>query len=97
MIFVNENIRVPVIDLFSGAGGLSLGLKNSGMNVVAAVEIDQNACDTYATNIGNVVLNKDISEISGMELLDFAGLNQGDFCACWLSSVSRILINRIKK
>lgn len=79
MIFVNENIRVPVIDLFSGAGGLSLGLKNSGMNVVAAVEIDQNACDTYATNIGNVVLNKDISEISGMELLDFAGLNQGDF------------------
>ena len=35
------------IDLFSGAGGLSLGLVQAGFVVRAAVECDADACDTY--------------------------------------------------
>ena len=41
-----------VIDLFAGAGGLSLGFKNTGhFELVAAAEINKNARETYKKNI----------------------------------------------
>jgi DNA (cytosine-5)-methyltransferase 1 len=42
---------LTVIDLFSGAGGFSLAAHNSGLNVIAAVELDVDACKTYRNNI----------------------------------------------
>ncbi len=36
------------IDLFSGAGGLSLGLSQAGFVIRAAVECDADTCETYA-------------------------------------------------
>jgi DNA (cytosine-5)-methyltransferase 1 len=38
---------MTAIDLFCGAGGLSLGLERSGFHTVAAVEYNQDACATY--------------------------------------------------
>ncbi len=42
------------IDLFSGAGGLSLGLKNSRWSVKAAIEFDEIAAATHALNFPDV-------------------------------------------
>ena len=36
-----------VIDLFSGAGGLSLGAARAGFNLAAAVELDPQAIETH--------------------------------------------------
>lgn len=36
------------IDLFCGAGGLSLGLEAAGLHCVAAVEMNRDACETFA-------------------------------------------------
>ena len=41
-----------MIDLFSGCGGLSLGLKQAGFNVVFASDIEQVCADTYVKNFG---------------------------------------------
>lgn len=45
------NNLVPSIELFSGAGGLALGLEESGFHHVALVERDKNASDTLRLNL----------------------------------------------
>ncbi|MEW6747479.1 MAG: DNA cytosine methyltransferase [Planctomycetota bacterium] len=47
------------IDLFAGAGGMSLGATMAGVQVLEAVEVDSNAATTYAANHGGVVLHVD--------------------------------------
>ena len=39
------------IDLFCGAGGLSLGFKNAGIDLLFANEFDKYACETYRRNL----------------------------------------------
>jgi DNA (cytosine-5)-methyltransferase 1 len=58
------------IDLFAGGGGLSVGLKNAGFRVVAAVELDRDAIATYSANHTEVTaFPGDIRLISGEDLL----------------------------
>ena len=38
------------VDLFCGAGGMTLGAKLAGIDVVYAVESNSHAAETYATN-----------------------------------------------
>ncbi|HFI0121481.1 TPA: DNA cytosine methyltransferase [Streptococcus suis] len=62
--------KIIAIDLFSGAGGTTSGLKKAGISVQAAVEIDSVASKTYQYNNKEVSLFiEDISNISGEELL----------------------------
>jgi DNA (cytosine-5)-methyltransferase 1 len=53
------------IDLFSGCGGLSLGLKQAGFKVIAAVDNDALAVETYKANLkGTTVWEVDIRKLS---------------------------------
>lgn len=55
--------RFKVIDLFSGAGGLSLGFKRAGFEPILAVEKDPSFAETYAANFGPHVVSRDLAEI----------------------------------
>jgi len=44
---------VRSIELFSGAGGLALGLHNAGFSPAALLEWDKNSCSSISTNIEN--------------------------------------------
>lgn len=67
------------VDLFSGCGGLSLGLKEAGFVVVAAVEVDLKAQETYQLNHPSVRLYaQDIRELDPAEVLKAAGLKPGE-------------------
>ena len=44
--------RLNVLDLFCGCGGLSEGFKLSGYNIVAGIDFNQAAIDTYNYNFG---------------------------------------------
>ena len=53
--------RIIGIDLFSGAGGMTLGAKNAGIDIKLAVELDPHAAATYKLNHPEVsVHNNDI-------------------------------------
>lgn len=52
------------IDLFSGCGGLSLGLKQAGFKVACAVEINAKAQETYKLNHSDVrMIPSDIQKV----------------------------------
>ncbi len=60
-----------VLDLFSGAGGLSLGFKMAGFNIAFAVELKKNYFETYKYNNPDCFcLNEDITA-SNLEKIDF--------------------------
>jgi DNA (cytosine-5)-methyltransferase 1 len=66
------------IDLFSGCGGLSRGLKDAGFQILAAIEIDKKACETYSINHADVLLiPADIRKVSAAHLLKKTGLKRG--------------------
>lgn len=66
------------IDLFSGGGGLSEGMRQAGFNINAAVEIDPVAAETFKVNHKDaVVIERDIQYVSSSELLKQCGLAKG--------------------
>lgn len=54
-----------ILSLFSGCGGLDLGFKKAGFNIIVANEIDRYACETYRSNNNDThLIEKDISKIN---------------------------------
>ncbi|MBE5967000.1 MAG: DNA cytosine methyltransferase [Lachnospiraceae bacterium] len=65
-----------IIDLFAGAGGLSLGASRAGFNVAAAIELDSHAINSHITNFPHTKhIQKDIMTLQGNDLLSFSGIN----------------------
>ncbi len=63
------------IDLFAGAGGMSLGFEQAGFDVVAAVEIDPVHCATHEFNFPNCkVLPRSVEGLKGSEIRVAAGI-----------------------
>lgn len=54
---------MTIVSLFSGAGGLDLGIIQAGNKVIWANDIDKDAVDTYQTNIGGNIICSDIKDI----------------------------------
>ena len=75
-------MALTAIDLFAGGGGLTVGLKRAGFHVKAAVEMETHAGATYRANHPEVhLLERDITGVSGKELLDIAGPGGVDLLA----------------
>lgn len=66
------------IDLFSGAGGLSLGLMSAGFSVMAAVENDAVAAQTYRHNFPHALIEKPIEILDPSAVMAMAGLAPGE-------------------
>lgn len=63
------------VDLFSGAGGLSLGFEQAGFDVVAAVEIDPIHAAVHERNFPRCkVLASSITELTGSDIRQRANL-----------------------
>jgi DNA (cytosine-5)-methyltransferase 1 len=71
-----------LIDLFAGCGGASLGFRQAGFHILAAIEIDTFAARAYARNHpGTLLLTQDIRRVSPEGLSWRLGRNPGDCTA----------------
>lgn len=69
------SVRAIGIDLFAGAGGMSLGFEQAGFDVVAAVEIDPVHCATHKFNFPHcAVLPKSVVGLTAAEIRIAAGI-----------------------
>lgn len=68
---------ITSLDLFSGAGGFTLGLKIAGVHSVGAVEIDRFAAETFRLNFPEIPMyHRDIHTFSNEEIEEkFSGVN----------------------
>jgi DNA (cytosine-5)-methyltransferase 1 len=71
--------KPTVISLFSGAGGLDVGMKLAGFHIAVALDFDHDSCETLRANFSNSnVIEGDITKISTQQILDAAGLRVGE-------------------
>tara|TARA_B110000967_G_C18893191_1_gene568794 strand:+ start:1003 stop:2154 length:1152 start_codon:yes stop_codon:yes gene_type:complete len=68
---------IKALDLFSGAGGFTLGLHQAGISTIGAIELDRFAVDTYKYNFPEIpIFHRDITSFSNDELEGcFAGVD----------------------
>ncbi len=74
-----KKTKLCAVDLFCGAGGLTLGLKQAGFDVKGAIEIEPLAVDTYRVNHPEVkVWKEDITKLDPEAVMNDLGLKQGE-------------------
>ena len=63
-----ESTKITAIDLFCGAGGLSAGLKEAAIDVVAGIDVDPACRYPFERNIGGVFIQQDVASVTGEQL-----------------------------
>ncbi len=65
-----DSKKPKLVSLFSGCGGLDLGLVQAGYEVVWANDFDHWSCKTYAKNFGDHIVEKSITELDFDDIPD---------------------------
>ena len=60
--------KIEVVDLFCGIGGLSYGMKSTGVKIVAGYDSDWTCQYAYETNTGGKFFYKDVRKVTGDEI-----------------------------
>ncbi|HEJ9487483.1 TPA: DNA cytosine methyltransferase [Proteus mirabilis] len=83
-----------IVSLFSGAGGLDLGFKKAGFDIVFANEFDKDIWATYQYNHPETYLDKrSITLIDENEIPECDGIIGGPPCQSWSEAGSKKGIN----
>lgn len=76
-----------VVSLFSGCGGMDLGFKQAGYELIWANDFEKAACETYALNLGDHIVHGDITELDLKKIPDceliIGGFPCQDFSMIW--------------
>lgn len=79
---MSKRAPLPAISLFSGVGGLDLGVRAAGFDVLAWNEVDANSASSLRANHArarnDAVLERSILDVPTSELLAIAGLKPGE-------------------
>jgi DNA (cytosine-5)-methyltransferase 1 len=67
------------VSLFSGCGGIDLGVRQAGFKTIFANDINEDACLTYKKNLGEIV-TKDIRDVSPPSIKELDLLTAGFPC-----------------
>ncbi len=71
--------RLTAVDLFSGCGGISVGLRSAGFEVLAGVDINKKYICSFAKNFPNAqTITDDITTIPPEKFLERLNLSRGE-------------------
>lgn len=77
---------IKVFDFFSGCGGTSCGFQIAGMEIALALDIDEDARDTFTANFPKVpFIIGDIGKLKVGDIAEHVGRHRGSpllFCGC---------------
>lgn len=76
-------MKMRLISLFAGAGGLDLGFEKAGYQVLVANEYDSSIWETYEKNHKAKLLKGDICQIESKEFPECDGIIGGPPCQSW--------------
>jgi DNA (cytosine-5)-methyltransferase 1 len=68
-----EHPNAKIVDLFCGIGGLTRGLLNEGLNVVAGIDNDETCKFGYEKSNGVTFFKQDIQNVKAEDLIDLFG------------------------
>lgn len=64
-------IKINYVDLFCGAGGISLGFEREGFENIFSIDFNKGICETYTKNFPkNILIDKDIKNLTKKEILN---------------------------
>lgn len=73
-----KSVDFPLIESFSGPGGMSLGLEWAGFTLKYAFDYDTKTVDTHNHNLGRRCHKMDAREVDGREIMAELALKPGD-------------------
>ena len=82
-------MQITAKSYFSGAGGMDLGIEESGINIIESYEIDKKCCDTLRKNFKHHVNEADITQITVLDQND-ADVYIGTFPCTRYSTIADI-------
>ncbi|MFZ1344173.1 DNA cytosine methyltransferase [Thiothrix eikelboomii] len=80
---LNEKTSYNAISLFSGAGGMDIGVREAGFNILAEIEVDEHCCSTLLTNAElqghkTKIINTDIRGVTSEQLMNDLSIKAGE-------------------
>lgn len=79
----NKGSSLSALSLFSGAGGMDIGIIQAGFQIKACIEIDEHCCSTLQAavereNRDTLVIHSDVRKIDPRNLMDSLGMAAGE-------------------
>ena len=83
-LYLMQNNHLPIVSLFSGAGGLDLGFHLAGFKTIWANEFDSTIWPTFEYNFPKIFLDRrSIVKIDASQLPNCLGIIGGPPCQSW--------------
>ena len=79
MTLASLTARPICVSLFSGCGGMDIGVEAAGFRIVVATDADETCAQTYKRNFPRVpFVVGNIGSISAAQLMEAAGVRRGE-------------------
>ena len=76
---ISNQIKLKAVDFFCSGGGMSYGMQEAGIEILAGIDFDENCKSTYEANItGAEFIHADVFNLKEQELEDRLSLQKND-------------------